>query len=317
MKNLKYISEQRVDIIEIKYRNGETKKLANQKCLEILKKESLKIESVRLFKNSIDIEEVFSKEICNRWINLLVSYYGENVKASYTITNQYHIIELDYSKFDGIGQLYINLILFRYLWYMENNFLIYRTLDILEKYTKNLNQAIILAHYYDLFLNRDPTFNLFSYVCNFNRSIFSPIYEFSLNKAYDSNHNKKINYNFYTLMYNYLCLILTGNYISDYNTIKDMWEKTRNCSFVDFSNPGEKVKFLNLVFNEKLSLNNDFNFKEGDLLINVKNDYDTQIAKFVDWYLPKNKDYIKAKTVNDTILILKTIIYTKIEKNEN
>ena len=39
MTNLKYHNDERVDIVKIKYRNGEEKELDNEKCLEILKKQ--------------------------------------------------------------------------------------------------------------------------------------------------------------------------------------------------------------------------------------------------------------------------------------
>lgn len=319
MTNLKYHSDERVDIVKIKYRNGEEKELYNQKCLEILKKESLRIDSVQLFKKSKNIEAVYSKDVCNRWINLLRTGFVINIKASYTITDDYHIIDLNYSMYDGIGQLYINLILFRYLWYSDNNNLIYRIFDIKEKCGCSIDVCITLAHYYDNFLQRDPTFNLFIYTNPLYRSIFHPVYEYTINTTYDNLLNKKIPHHCYMLMYSYLKLILTGDYENDRAVINRMWERVRSYEHIHDKNTEiMNLNFLNYIFDLKLSLSSINDVKEGDLLMNVIVSNDPAIIKFSEWY-PSNisRQYIVGRTSFNTITTLSKDYYKKLITNEN
>lgn len=319
MINLKYHSDERVDIVKIKYRNGEEKELDNQKCLEILKKESLKIDSVQLFKKSKNIEAVYSKDVCNRWINLLRTDFPFNIKASYTITDDYHIIGLNYSMYDGIGQLYINLILFRYLWYIDNNNLIYRIFDIEEKCACSIDERITLAHYYDNFLQRDATFNLFTYVNPLYRPIFYTVHEYTINTAYDNLLNKKIPHYCYMLMYSYLKLILTGDYENDRAVINRMWERVRSYEHIHDKNTEiMKLNFLNYIFDLKLSLSSINDFKEGDLLMDVGAAYSPQIIKFTEWYMSgSSSKYIRGRTLSDSETTQESSYYRKIITNEN
>lgn len=319
MTNLKYHNDERVDIVIIKYRDGTEERLTNKKCLEILKKKSLKIDSVQLLKSSKNIEEVYPKEVCNKWIALLTYTFPLNMKASYTITDEYHIININYADFDGIGQLYINLILLRYLWYNENNHLIYRIFDIKEKTNYNVEESIILAHYYDNFLTRDQTFNLFTTVVNFNRNIFYPINEYTINVAYDAFMNRQVSDSYYTIMYNYLKVILTGNYVTDKELINDMWTNTTTyVSNYDKDKNTGKINFLNHIFGLKLSLTDSNDFKEGDLLMNVGATYNPQIIKFTEWYmLGSSSKYIRGRTLSDSETTQESSYYRKIITNEN
>jgi len=318
MVNLKYHNDERVDIVKIKYRDGTEETLLNQKCLEILKKKSLKIDSVQLLKSSRSIETVYPKEVCNKWIDLLKKTFSLNMKASYTITDEHHIIDLHYSAFDGIGQLYINLILLRYLWYNENNNLIYRIFDIREKTNYSVEESIILAHYYDDFLIRDFTFNLFSTVINTNRTIFNPLNEFSINIAYDNNHNKLMPKSCYTMMFTYLKLILTGDYKSDVDIIYKMWSNVS--MYTNGYNTNitiMNINCLNYIFGLKLSISDSDDLKEGDILMNVTTIYQPLLIKFDKWYQDSSRMYIVGKTLSNGIVTVSRSYYKKILTNEN
>lgn len=140
------------------YYNSHEEYKENQLCLEEIKQDYLKKESVKLVISAKTVESVFSKDIINRWISLLKENF--QMKFEYEQNENTHIIKLKYSDFNIISELYICLVLVRYLWYKQNNFLVYRILHILDNSSLNLFESIKLAHFYDC-LDRDDTFNIF------------------------------------------------------------------------------------------------------------------------------------------------------------
>jgi len=140
------------------YYNHPEESRASQSCLEEIKQDYLKKESVKLVIPAKTVESVFSKDIIDKWISLLKTTF--KMQFVYEQNQDEHIIKLKYSDFNSITELYICLVLVRYLWYRQNNFLIYRILHILENSSLTLFQSIKLAHFYD-YVDRDSTFNIF------------------------------------------------------------------------------------------------------------------------------------------------------------
>lgn len=140
------------------YYNHSEEYRSSQLCLEEIKQDYLKKESVKLVIPAKTVESVFSKDIIDKWISLLKTTF--KMQFTYEQNQDEHIIKLKYSDFNSITELYICLVLVRYLWYKQNNFLVYRILHILDNSSLTLFQSIKLAHFYD-YVDRDSTFNIF------------------------------------------------------------------------------------------------------------------------------------------------------------
>jgi len=150
----------RIDYTTVYYDSSVTNERSKH-CLEEIKFNYLKKKSVILQNTNVNqINAVYPKEIRDRWLNLLKIEL--NLPFLYEESEYCHTLTLNYVDFRTINELYILMLLIRYLWYAENNMLIYRIFDILDKSPKlNFSQALYLAHMYDD-VSRNNTFNLFN-----------------------------------------------------------------------------------------------------------------------------------------------------------
>jgi hypothetical protein len=93
------------------YYNHPEESRASQSCLEEIKQDYLKKESVKLVIPAKTVESVFSKDIIDKWISLLKTTF--KMQFVYEQNQDEHIIKLKYSDFNSITELYICLVLVR------------------------------------------------------------------------------------------------------------------------------------------------------------------------------------------------------------
>ncbi len=316
MEKTKYYTEsQNVDIVERYYRNGNTTQVIENHdlCLEFVKTDYLSFDKVIFKKRTNKINKVFSDDICRKWIKLLQN----NLSGvfDYKITEEYHIITLEYKDYRNIVELYLCLILMRYLWYYDNNFLVYRTIDIFEKSGLKFIQSLNLAHFYDK-TERKNTFNLYN-------SLFIYPDADLLNQTYCLNslniHGSYIDTFLpllgkdYILSYNHvynsqlqeICKTFDENYPETYRKIIDIVWRLRKFSVSEGRvNPTETQSyfneiqlFYNSVFNKKISFEEVTDLKQLDGNVYVI-DTSGGITKFEDVGGNYKKYYLKQKSKN-------------------
>lgn len=124
-------------------------------CCEVVKESFNRTKQIKLQQPAEEI--AYTQEEINIWVNLLKQ---NKFKFEYIIDEKYHSIILNSFDFYGIQDMYLTMVLVRYLWYAENDGLIDRIFDIL-KNERNLGflQALFLAQFYDN-TDRNSVFNL-------------------------------------------------------------------------------------------------------------------------------------------------------------
>jgi len=195
----------------------------NQHCLEKIKKDYLKIESIKISLESNKILQVFPQEIINKWIGVLRNKF--NLKFQYEIKDDFHSFIINYKDYKNILEVYIVMVLIRYLFYAENNELIYTIFDIHEKTKYDYSTCLNLAHYYK---DYDDTFNL--YDCQLPIKLKSNIEYLFMICVYGNNlHGQYLkfmilstaekNKGFYRYFHNKLKQKLTRDYFKDFDLI--------------------------------------------------------------------------------------------------
>jgi hypothetical protein len=157
----RYSQANPTDIIHKHLYNGKIETLTNKYCCEVVKKDYHKSKTIEL---KIEKEKVnYTQEEIDKWLNLLKE--NRITKFTYTVDVIHHTIRFNTFDFEFVNEMYITLVLVRYLWYDENDCLIDRVYDIMDTSKFTFFSALTVAHYYDN-IKRDETFNL-----NYNQSL--------------------------------------------------------------------------------------------------------------------------------------------------
>lgn len=287
----KYSFTNRVTL-QINKNDGSVDISNNQHCLEKIKKDYLKTESIKISLESNKILQVFPQDIIDKWLAVLKNNF--HLKFEYEIKDDYHSFTINYKDYNNILEVYIVMVLIRYLFYAENNELIYTIFDIKEKTERKFDYSVCLslAHYYKQY---DNTFNLFDCELpikvniNFEHLFLISPYGNNLHEQYQKYliiSSVEKNKGFYKYFQNKLKQKLTRNYLEDYELItkyisiiqsNHISNQTIINQFQALHNllePDVKIEVIH--FNKE-------NAKNNDTIIYFKNGYNERsIAKILD-----------------------------------
>jgi hypothetical protein len=246
----KYNKYQTLDL-KIKQYDDTIINFGNNHCCEKIKISILKTKEIIISKESNKV--LYNEEEIKKWMDLVNQNLNKNI--SYEISESYHKITFKMQDFDHFYHFYETFIVVRWLWYAENNFLIDRTLDILNTQKFNFKEALLLAHIYDN-PERDETFNLmYPYTFNLESNTKDYICENMYN-----NTDGTLNLNSL-----FLPIFTTNNYLK--NTIKAIFglyynnfinSYIRIHSYLDvYSLLKEFQRKITINFNSTANYNND------------------------------------------------------------
>ncbi len=222
-------SLQRVAKILLYTSNGKVEEHVNAHCCEVVKNTINTVDKVELYKEYV----AYTEDEIKRW-TLLIQNHGANFE--YTIKDGYHIITLYNRKFKSVEHQYLSLLLARYLWYNENDGLIDRIFDMVDKGI-SFTYALKMANYYDN-VSRDNTFNLnftnhfflannvnlfdngFYTNCSINNQFSSQLFHHSIDNSYPTLRCNIIS-TVSKILFNYIHEYGKTN---DYNSVLNKWQ---------------------------------------------------------------------------------------------